>query len=65
MNLAWPFMPDMGAVPMAGGWSMSTLWLPRRLNSSRNFAAWRPSETVALMSPLISRSLALSRVNCA
>lgn len=24
----WPLMDEMGAIPMSGGWSLSTVWLP-------------------------------------
>lgn len=35
---AWPLMDDMGGIPMPGGWSLSTVWLP--LCGQSWLAAW-------------------------
>lgn len=54
----WPLMDDMGAIPMPGGWSLSTVWLP--LCGQSWLAVWLHFTAMwaAMMVPMMLPALA-------
>lgn len=53
----WPFMPAMGEIPMAGGWSLSAMWVPMcgqsLLSATVGFTAMWSVMMVPMMLPAL------------
>ena len=61
MNAPWLAMPDMGAIPMPGGWRMSAIWLPMCgqswLGATAGFTGMWGAMMVPMMLPAVAAPL--------